>query len=137
MQHFDLNYTPIARTTYLAKCGTMFNSIITGIKKLLDANGRNLAGLKWLNVGHDIWNSMIMDGALGSSVKVMTRDMEVYTIASVLQKHNVSHSADEVGKVLENIYQTRYGISLKKEAGHVASDTTPSAQNVSSTLDAE
>ena len=67
----------------------------------------------------------------------MIRNIEVYTIVTVLKKHNVSNPADEVGKVLKNVYQKRYGISLENKAGYVLSDTTPLAQNISSTLDAE
>ena len=67
--------------------------MIEGIKRLFCANIRDMAVLKWLSVGHDIWNTMIMDGALSSSVKVMTRDMEVYTIAAVLRKNNATHKA--------------------------------------------
>ena len=111
--------------------------MITGIKNLLDDNRRNLAGLKWLSNKHDIWHSMMMYTDLGSSVKVITREMEVYTIATVLQKHNVSYSADKVGKFLESVCMTRYGISLKNEAGYVASDRTQLAQNSLSTLDTE
>ena len=78
-----------------------------------------------------------MDGALGSLVKVMTRDMEVYTIAAVPRKNNATHKAKEISGVLETVYQTRYNISLKKEAAYVASDTCSTAQNVSKNLEAE
>ena len=72
-----------------------------------------------------------MDGALGRKVKVMTREMEVYTIASVPRKNNATHKAKEISGVLETVYQTRYNISLKKDAACVASDTCNAAQNVS------
>ena len=68
-----------------------------------------------------------MDGALGISVKVMTRDVEVYTIAAVLRKNNATHKAKEIAGALETVYQTRYNISLKKEAAYVARDTCNAA----------
>ena len=110
--------------------------MVSGIAKILKDNSNDFDGKKWLTIGHDIWNTVVMDGALGSCIRIMTKDMEVYNIAAVLRKHNVSHCADEVGDVLEEVYQTRYGISLKKECSHVGSDTTPSARNVAANLDA-
>ena len=74
-----------------------------------------------------------MDTALESLVKVMTREMEVYTIAAVLTKHNSSHRAKDIAGVLETVYQTRYGISLRKEAAYLASDTCKAAKNVPKT----
>ena len=67
----------------------------------------------------------------------MTKDMEVYNIAAVPRKTNATHKATEIAGVLETVYQTRYNISLKKEAAYVASDTCNAAQNVSKNLEAE
>ena len=46
----------------------------------------------------------------------MTHNMEVYTIPTVILKHDMSYSPDEVGKVLKKLYQNRYDISLRNEA---------------------
>lgn len=54
MLHLDPNNKPLGRTTFLAILLTMFNYMIAGIKKLFDANIKNMARLKLLNVGHDI-----------------------------------------------------------------------------------
>jgi len=93
--------------------------------------------MKWLSMGHDIWNTCVMDGALGSCVKIMTNNMELYTVATVLKKHNLSHTAAEVAGVLEEVYKARYGISLKGSISHIGSDTTPSAKNVAKVLESE
>ena len=54
MLHLNPNDKPLGRTTFLAILLTMFNYIIAAIKKLLDANSKDMARLKWLNVEHDI-----------------------------------------------------------------------------------
>ena len=78
-----------------------------------------------------------MNTALESLVKVMTREMQVYNIAAILSKHNSSHKAKEIAKVLRIVYRTRYNISLKKEAAYLASDTCRATTNVLENLDAE
>ena len=136
MTHLDPEFKSIGRDTFLKILNEQFTRMVGCIKKLLSDGANYFEGVQWLSVGHDIWNTVIMDGALGSCVRLMTADMEVYNIASVLKKHNISHGANDVGEVLEEVYQTRYGISLLKESGYVASDTTACARNVSATLGA-
>ena len=91
MQHLDPTHKPLGRTTFLTIFQTMFNLMIDRIERLIDANSKEMAGLKWLSVGHDIWNTMIMDAVLGSLMKVMTREMEVYNIIAARSKHNSSY----------------------------------------------
>ena len=43
---------------------------------------------------------------------------------------------EDVAKIIQDVYQERYGPDLKKCAYHVASDTTPAAANVADFLDA-
>ena len=64
-----------------------------------------------------------MDGALGSSLRLITKDMTTYTIAAILDKNNASHGSDEVHEALQKLYKKRYSIDLDKEAAFIASDT--------------
>ena len=107
MTHLDPGFKPIDRSTFNKILQQQFKRMISGIVKILCDNANDFDGVKWLTIGHDIWNTVVMDGALGSCIRIMTKDMEVYNIAAVLRKHNVSHCADEVGDVLEEVYQTR------------------------------
>ena len=115
----------------------MFASMTSGITKLTEECRRDMAGLgNWLPMCHDIWTTITTNGILGSSIKLTTSTMETYTIAAVLEKNNISHGADPVSNQLRKIYDDRYAIDLKTEAGNVSSDTTASAHNVAGFLDA-
>ncbi len=105
IQFFDPNYVPLARRTFLKEVKKMFDQMVDNIIKLLDDEG--ITGLWAVSITHDIWNTIIMDGALGSSLRIVTRDMEMYTIAAVLKRHNANHKAANVAAILEEVYQTR------------------------------
>ena len=50
-----------------------------GITKIFDKIRADFAGgdgMKWLNISHDCWSTTIMDGAIGSSARVVTSDMK-------------------------------------------------------------
>ena len=49
--------------------------------------------------------------------------METITIATVLTTNNQSLAVETVAEQLQTIYQERYQIDLKREAGTMASDT--------------
>lgn len=51
---------------------------------------KDFDGMKWISVEHDIQNTLLMDVA----PPITFRGMEIFTIATTLEKHNVSHSAD-------------------------------------------
>ena len=134
---YDKNFKPIARQTYMDRMESHFDSMMDGVKKLMHENGQDFDGVSWLTLGHDMWSTINMEGALGSCIRLTTKDMETYTIATLLKKNSASHSASNVAKVLEESYQERFGVSLKKIACHVASDSTGSAANVAGNLDAQ
>ena len=48
-----------------------------------------------------MWNTITMDGALVSSIRLTTKEMETYTIAAILENNNVGHTADDVGAQLQ------------------------------------
>ena len=134
---YDPTFKPVARATYLKGLLKIFLSMVSGITKLTDSCRCDMGELgNWLSVVHDIWTSITKNGILGSSIKITTSDMETYTIATVLKKNNVTHSAGPVADQLQQTYQDRYNIDLRKEAAHVTSDTTASAHNVGACLDA-
>ena len=89
-----------------------------------------------LAVVQDIWTSVTKNGILDSSIRLTTKAMETITIATVLTTNNKSQAAETVAEQLQTIYQERYQIDLKREAGTMASDTTPSAHNVGVCMDA-
>lgn len=134
---YDQKFVPIARETFMEELDKMFLNMCNGIKKLVGANRLELGNGKWLTICHDMWNTINMDGALGSSLKLTTKEMQTYTIAAVLEKNNISHGAVDVAEVLQTIYNDRYDIDLKNEVASCASDTCKSAANVSGNLDAE
>ena len=134
---FDPTFKPVARDTYLKGLSRIFQSMVSGITELSNSCRSDMSGMgNWLSVVHDIWTSITKNGILGSSIKLTTSAMETYTIATVLKKNNITHSAEPVASQLQTTYQDRYNIDLQKEAGNVTSDTTPSAHNVGACLDA-
>ena len=134
---FDLNFKPVARETYLKGLRNTFLSMVSGITVLSNGCRCDMGGMgNWLSVVHDIWTSIANNGILGSSIKLTTSAMETYTTATVLKKNNLTHSAEPVANQLQLTYQDRYNIDLRKEAGNVTSDTTPSEHNVGACLDA-
>ena len=135
MQFLDPKFVPFGRRTFIAEMEKMFKSMIKGIVKLLNHNG--IPGLVAVSITHDIWNTLLMDGALGSSVRVVTSEMEVYTIAALLTKHNVDHTAETVAGILDKMYMTRYDLNVKDDVNYIGSDTCRAAQNVSRELNAE
>mmetsp|Transcript_32277 Transcript_32277/g.67858 ORF Transcript_32277/g.67858 Transcript_32277/m.67858 type:complete len:853 (-) Transcript_32277:67-2625(-) len=134
---FDKNFVPIARETFMKELEKLFKRMIQGIIKLVETNREELSGLRWLSICHDMWNTLTMDGALGSSLKLTTKDMETYTIAAILEKNNVSHSAPDIGAQLQKTYMERFGIDLKKETNSCAADTCKAAANVAGVLEAD
>ena len=134
---YDRSFKPVARDTYLKGLSNIFLSMVSGITKLTDSCRCDMGELgNWLAVVHDIWTSITKNGIIGSSIKITTSDMDTHIIATVLRKNNVSHSAASVADQLQQTYQDRYNIDLRKEAGHVTSDTTGSAHNVGASLEA-
>ena len=111
--------------------------MVSGITQLTDSCRCDMGELgNWLAVVDDIWTSITKNGIIGSSIKITTSDMDTHIIATVPRKNNVSHSAVSVADQLQQTYQDRYNIDLRKEAGHVTSGTTGSAYNVGASLDA-
>ena len=70
-------------------------------------------------------------------MRLVSREMEVYTIATILKKHNLGHDAKTVANRIQELYMDRYKLDVKKEVPHVGSDTTGAARNVSSVLESE
>ena len=134
---YDRSFKPVARDTYLKGLFKICLSMVSGITKLTDSCRSDMGELgNWLAVVHDIWASITKNGIIGSSIKITTSDMDTHIIVTVLKKNNVSHLVVSVVDQLQQAYQDRYNIDLRKEAGHVTSDTTGSAHNVGASLDA-
>ncbi len=134
-QAYDPKFQPISCLTYVAGVSSLFLKMLKGIKSLVADARCDLGKLdNWLSICHDLWTSINTNGILGSSIKLTTSDMESHTIACTLKKHNDSHAAEHVAQCLQEVYEERFGIDLSKEAGFVASDTTPCAHNVGEKL---
>ena len=111
MQSYDQKFVPIARETFIKQLDVMFNKMVAGIMKLVKKCRLELCRMgDWLTIVHDMWNTLNMDGALGSSLKLATKEMKTYTIAAVLEKNNISHGAQDVATILQSIYMDRYSI---------------------------
>ncbi len=54
----------------------------------------------------------MMDGAIGLSLRFITRDMVPITVAAALLKMNFSHTSVSVVGELINICNERYGVDL-------------------------
>lgn len=78
-----------------------------------------------------------MDGALGLSLRFITRDMLPITIAAALVKMNTSHTSVNVADKLLDICSDRYGVNLRSVASGGASDTANAARGVQSVLGVE
>lgn len=108
-----------------------------GITKLFDKIRADFAGgdgMKWLNISHDCWSTTIMDGAIGSSARVVTSDMKCISIATCLLKNNDSHGAKVVAGVLSDVYKSCYNVDVLKDVKSAGSDTASAARGVSAQL---
>ena len=132
---YDKTFVPIARETFMEELQNIFQRMIDGIKKLVDTNRIELRVGNWLAICHDMWNTITMDGALGSSIKLTTKRMETYTIAAILEKNNESHAAADVGEMMQMRYEERFGIDCVVDGGNIKSDTCKAASNVADVLE--
>ena len=112
-----------------------------GITKLFDKTRADFVGgdgMKWLNITHDCWSTTIMDGAIGSSARVVTSDMKkCISIATCLLKNNDSHGgakAKVVAGVLSDIYKSHYNVDVLKDVKSSGSDTASATRGVSTQL---
>ena len=76
---YDKNFKPIARQTYMDRMESHFDSMMGGVKKLMHENGQDFDGVSWLTLGHDMWSTINMEGALGSCIRLTTKDAWKHT----------------------------------------------------------
>ena len=50
--------------------------MMKGVKKLIQENGQGFDDLAWLSLRHDMWSIINMEGALGSSNRLMAKDKQ-------------------------------------------------------------
>ena len=99
----DPNFKPVERSTYKAGLAKIFLSMTKGITKLANECRDEMHGLdNWLAVVQDIWTSVTKNGILGSSIWLITKDMDTFTIATVLATNNESHAAESVASAASN-----------------------------------
>lgn len=113
---------------------------VGSVKAILATNKAEFGkgcGMKWLNVSHDMWSTKLMDGAMGSSVKVVRKDMHTLTMATGLTKNNKSHGAAQCAADLQDLFLKRYDLVLNDEIQSAGSDTANAARAVSTYLDAD
>ena len=123
MTELDPQFKPISRDTFNHEVDDMFHAMCLTIQEVTDANRITVSEDGWFSLGHDLWSSLGADGVLGSCMKFIDKDMCEQTIATVLTKHNISHSGAEVAAALAKVYQERYKLDIEKEAVYIASDT--------------
>ena len=124
MTELDPQFKPISRDKFNHEVDDMFHAMCLTIQEVTDANRITVSEDGWFSLGHDLWSSLGKDGVLGSCMKFIDKDMCEQTIATVLTKHNISHSGAEVAAALSKVYQERYNLNIEKEAVYVASDTS-------------
>ena len=110
--------------------------ICRGVAKLIADYSVEFNGEKFLAHSQDMWSYKNQNGMLGSSIKLITRDMRCLSIATCLIPNNTSHTAAFVAAELDRIYFERYGFRLTNKVLFTGSDTTPSSRNVSTHLEA-
>lgn len=134
---YDEKFKPIAKQSFDRELEHMFEKMIVNIKALVKECQVDFGGMRWLCFCQDLWSTMLMDGALGSSFKITTRDMQSYTIAALLVKNNLSHGSVHVADLMAEEFQKRYEIDLKTKGFDGGSDTANLAHAVSSIIRAE
>lgn len=137
MQLYDPQFAPIAQSTFDKLRNDMFDSMNKDIKQLLIGNANQFGGLEHLSLVHDMWTTSTNKGALGSSFKIIDKDFVPYVIAATLKELSTSHAAEDVAEALKQEFKDRFGVDLVGVTKYVASDTTPSAANVSKNLESE
>ncbi len=108
-----------------------------GITRLIERCRKGMHGYgRWLTLVHDLWTSVNNQSVLGASINVMDEDFNDYTISCFLVKHNSSHGATDVARVLQRLFLRVYQTNLSVETYTAGSDTTGCARNVSGNLGA-
>ncbi len=86
-----------------------------------DLNGGG--GMKWLNITHDMWSTLLVDGAMVSSIKLVTKDLHTMPIATGLVKSNGNNRAADCATDLEEIFRDHHNIVVKDKVESAVSDT--------------
>ena len=110
--------------------------MVRGITQLIENTFNEFGVNKFLSHTQDMWTDRNANTLIGSSLKILTKDMECVSIATCLFLNNESHGAPWVAAELDRMYSERYGFRLSDRVLFTGSDTTMSAQNVHTHLEA-
>ena len=135
MNLYDPQWTPIARETFVDLSTKMYNRMVKEVKNLLQECKGDMHGEKFVSIVHDMWTSINKDGVLGSCVKFVDSDFNVYHIATLFEQHNGDHSAEAMAAVLEQKYKDQYNIVVRDDVVYITSDTASAAKNVADILE--
>ena len=135
MQLYNPKWNPIARETFVKLAKKMFNRMTKEIKELFHDCKANMHGEAFLSILHDMWTSLNKDGVLGSCVKFVDSDFNVYHVATLFELQNSNHGAEKMAEVLKQKYKDVYNIVVKDDVVYITSDTCPAARNVAQELE--
>ena len=135
LRQYDPNWTPISKKTFTKITQEKYDNMLNSIAKLLQGSKTDMHGEAFVSIAHDLYTSLNKDGVLGSCVKFIDSEFNVYHIATLFEQHNGSHGASEVAEVLRKKYKDVFNIIVKDDVVYVTSDTTPCAQNVAELLE--
>ena len=135
MHLYDPQWKPIARETFVKLSKKMYNRMVREVKNLLQECKKDMHGEKFVSIVHDMWTSLNKDGVLGSCVKFVDSNFNVYHIATLFEQHNGDHSANAMAEVLRKKYKDQYNVIVKDDVVYVTSDTAAAAKNVAEILE--
>ncbi len=88
-------------------------------------------GVRWLGYSSDIWSNCLFDYVLGVSVKFITRNFDVVTLALGLHKKTNGYAAADLYESVQPMIQDCLNVDIYVVGTAGESDTTASAREVS------
>ena len=125
----------MARDTFLQYLDCEFNIFVQAVNKMLLKSIKELYGMRFLQIIHDMWTSAGNDNILGSCLCFIDSKFNRQIIPAFLSVNNISHGAAFNASTLKQLYQDRFKINIGNCTRFVTSDTTAAARAVSNYID--
>ena len=130
--------------SYILKCNVtqfvLFRFLVqmyNGVRYLIEEMRKEFYGRKFLSHSHDCWTDVNGNSIIGTSIRIITKDMECVPIATGMILFNGKHGSPEIAEELKNMYFKRYGFHLSKLCLYSSSDNANNAKKVSKYLEAQ
>ena len=106
------SFAPMSRDTFAMYLEREFSIFVDAVVKMLLQAMKELHGLRFLQVLHDMWTSAGNNNVLGSCLCFVDSNFNWQIIPAFLVVNNTTHGAEFNADTLKTIYQKRFKVSL-------------------------